>query len=119
MRGFKFHNGQIVGDLETRPTDKDDVKDYYGDFTRDSSDSRLYRVEFPPRHSADDGKEDDSDTDPLRLYDLVSRRRGWEINVSIQPAPKLTINTTCRRCILRQSNGFAGHIRAESQDRVR
>ena len=29
MRGFKFHNGQIVGDLETRPTDKDHVKDYY------------------------------------------------------------------------------------------
>ncbi len=29
MRGFKFHNGQIAGDLETRPTDQDHVKDYY------------------------------------------------------------------------------------------
>src|SRR6202042_3586323 len=29
IRGFKFHNGQIVGDLETRPTDKDHVTDYY------------------------------------------------------------------------------------------
>ena len=72
MRGFKFHNGQIVGDLETRPTDKDHVKDYYGFDVRPvasaSSGSRLYTAEFPNlEHSADDSRTDDADSDPFRV----------------------------------------------------
>ncbi len=49
MRGFKFHNGQIVGDLETRPTDKDHVKDYYGfaitPIASASAGSQLYKAD--------------------------------------------------------------------------
>ena len=91
MRGFKFHNGQIVGDLETRPTDKDHVKDYYGFEVRPaasaSSGSRLYTAEFPnlsiPPMTA--GRT----TQILILfvlYELQPQTAGeWEINVSIQP----------------------------------
>ena len=90
-RGFKFHHGQIVGDLETRPTDKDHVKDYYafeiGPARSTSAGSRLYAAPFPnliiPPMTA--GRT----TQILILfvlYDLESRTAGeWEINVSIQP----------------------------------
>ncbi len=93
MRGFKFHNGQIVGDLETRPTDKDHVKDYYGfqitPVASASSGSQLYRAEFPnlsipPMTSG-------RTTQILILlvfYDLHSQTAGeWEINVSLHPGP--------------------------------
>ena len=91
MRGFKFHNGQIVGDLETRPTDKDHVKDYYGFEIKPaasaSSGSQSYTAEFPnlsiPPMTA--GRT----TQILILfvlYDLEPQTAGeWEINVSIQP----------------------------------
>jgi len=91
MKGFKFHHGQIVGDLETRPTDKDHVKDYYAFEVRPaasaSAGSRLYTAEFPnlsiPPMTA--GRT----TQILILfvlYDLESQTAGeWEINVSIQP----------------------------------
>ena len=91
MRGFKFHNGQIVGDLETRPTDKDHVKDYYAFDVRPAASpsvgSRLYTADFPnlsiPPMTA--GRT----TQILilfALYDLVPQTAGeWEINVSIQP----------------------------------
>ncbi len=91
MKGFKFHNGQIVGDLETRPTDKDHVKDYYGfeikPIPSASSGSQLYSAEFPnlsipPMTSG-------RTTQILILlvfYDLQSQTAGeWEINVSLQP----------------------------------
>jgi hypothetical protein len=91
MRGFKFHNGQIVGDLETRPTDKDHVKDYYGftvsPATSTSAGSRSYTALFP-----------NLDIPPMTagrttqililfvLYNLEPQTTGeWEINVSIQP----------------------------------
>jgi hypothetical protein len=91
MKGFKFHNGQIVGDLETRPTDKDHVKDYYAFEVRPTasafSGSQLYTAEFPnlsiPPMTA--GRT----TQILilfALYDLEPQTVGeWEINVSIQP----------------------------------
>jgi len=91
MRGFKFHNGQIVGDLETRPTDKDHVKDYYGfeitPIASASSGSQLYRAEFPnlgipPMTSG----RTTQILIVLVLYDLQSQTAGeWEINVSLQP----------------------------------
>jgi hypothetical protein len=91
MKGFKFHHGQIVGDLETRPTDMDHVKDYYGFEVRPvgsaSSEPRLYAAEFPnlsiPPMTA--GRT----TQILilfALYDLESQTAGeWELNVSIRP----------------------------------
>jgi hypothetical protein len=95
MRGFKFHNGQIVGDLETRPTDKDHVKDYYGfDLTpiaSESSGSRSYNALFP-----------NLSIPPMTvgrttqililflLYEIESPAAGqWEINVSIQPGAQV------------------------------
>ena len=91
MRGFKFHSGQIVGDLETRPTDKDHVKDYYGLEIRPTASTSFgswsYTALFP-----------NLDIPPMTagrttqililfvLYNLESQAAGeWEINVSIQP----------------------------------
>jgi hypothetical protein len=91
MRGFKFHNGQIVGDLETFPTDKGHVTDYFGlkitPLLSESGDSQLYRAEFPnviippmtPGRTT-------QILIVLVLYDLQSQTEGeWEINVSLQP----------------------------------
>jgi len=90
MRGFKFHNGQIAGDLETRPTDKDHVKDYYAfavtPIASATSESQLYRAQIrnlgiPPLTPT-------RTTEILILfvlYDLQSQTAGeWEINVSLQ-----------------------------------
>jgi hypothetical protein len=91
MRGFKFHHGQIVGDLETRPTDKDHVKDYYAFevtlIASASSGSQLYRAEFP---KLDIPPMTSGRTTQilivLMFYDLQSQTAGeWEINVSLQP----------------------------------
>ena len=72
MRGFKFHNGQIVGDLETRPTDKDHVKDYYAFEVRPDR-IGYFRIAVihgripQSRHSADDRRTDDADSNPFRI----------------------------------------------------
>jgi hypothetical protein len=91
MRGFKFHNGQIVGDLETRPTDKDHVTDYYAfkitPVASASSGSQLHSAAFPnlsipPMTSG----RTTQILIILALYDLQSQTAGeWEINVSLQP----------------------------------
>ncbi len=90
MRGFKFHNTQIVGDLETRPTDKDHIQDYYGfevtPIAPTSSELQLYRAQIrnlaiPPMTP----KRTTEILILLVLYDLQSRTAGeWEINVSLQ-----------------------------------
>jgi len=90
MRGFKFHNGQISGDLETRPTDKDHVKDYYAfevvPITPATSESQLYRAQvrnlgIPPTTP----KRTTEILILLVLYDLQFQTAGeWEINVSLQ-----------------------------------
>ncbi len=91
MRGFKFHNGQIVGDLETRPTDKDHVKDYYGfpitPVASASLGSQLYKAEFPNLDIPSMTKGRTTQILILfALYELVSPAPGeWEINVSIHP----------------------------------
>ncbi len=86
MRGFKFHNGQIVGDLETRPTDKDHVKDYYA-FGLTPTGPQSYRAEFP---NVDIPSMTSGRTTQIliifMLYDLQSDTAGeWEINVSLEP----------------------------------
>jgi hypothetical protein len=91
IKGFKFHNGQIVGELEASTTDKDDAKQdfiFHIMYNRtDSSGSRSYTAEFPslsiPPMTA--GRT----TQILilfALYDLHPQTAGeWAINVSIQP----------------------------------
>ncbi|MGD0127348.1 MAG: hypothetical protein ABSF46_18455 [Terriglobia bacterium] len=91
MRGFKSHNGQIVGDLETRPTDKDHVKDYHAfpltPVASDAAGSRLYKAEYPnlsipPMTSA----RTTQILIVLVLYEFQCQTPGeWEINVSLQP----------------------------------
>ena len=90
MRGFKFHNTQIVGDLETRPTDKDHIQDYYGfevtPIASPMSDSQLYTAQV--RNLAIPPMTPKRTTEILILfvlYDLQSQTAGeWEINVSLQ-----------------------------------
>ena len=90
MRGFKFHNGQIVGDLETRPTDKDHVKDYYAfevtPIASATSESQLYSAHI--HHLGIPPMTPQRTTEILILfvlYDLQSQTAGeWEINVSLQ-----------------------------------
>ena len=126
MRGFKFHNGQIVGDLETRPTDKDHVKDYYAfeviPVASASSGSQLYKAEFPnlsiPPMTA--GRT----TQILILfvlYDLESQTAGeWEINVStpagsakrISPRPAASAHRGGRTGL------GAGRVGAESKNHL-
>jgi len=91
MRGFKFHNGQIVGDLETRPTDKDHVKDYYAfaltPVASDAAGSRLYKAEYanlsiPPMTPG----RTTQILIILALYEFQCQTPGeWEINVSLEP----------------------------------
>ena len=91
MRGFKFHNGQIVGDLETRPTDKDHVTNYYGFEVRPvasaSAGSQIYTADFP--NLSIPPMTTGRTTQILILfvlYNLEPPTAGeWEINVSIQP----------------------------------
>jgi hypothetical protein len=90
MRGFKFHNGQIVGDLETRPTDKDHVKDYYAfelvPIASAAPESQLYRAQvrnlgIPPLTP----KRTTGILILFVLYDLQSQTAGEsEINVTLQ-----------------------------------
>jgi hypothetical protein len=90
MRGFKFHNGQIAGDLETRPTDKDHVKDYYAfeviPIASAASESQLYGAQF--HHLGIPPMTPKRTTEILILfvlYDLQFQTAGeWEINVSLQ-----------------------------------
>jgi hypothetical protein len=91
MRGFKFHNGQIVGDLETRPTDKDHVSDYYAfpiiPIASTTPGSQSYTAEFP---NLDIPSMTPGRTTQiliiLMFYDLRSEMAGeWEINVSLEP----------------------------------
>ncbi|SPE30271.1 hypothetical protein SBA2_50010 [Acidobacteriia bacterium SbA2] len=91
MRGFKFHNGQIVGDLETRPTDKDHVKDYYAfplaPMASDDAGSRLYKAEYPNLSipPMTPGRTTQI-LIILALYEFQCQTPGeWEISVSLQP----------------------------------
>jgi hypothetical protein len=89
MRGFKFHNGQIAGDLETRPTDKDHVKDYYA--------FQVIPIESAPESQIYTAQIHNLAIPPVTLqrtteililfvlYDLQPQTAGeWEVNVSLQ-----------------------------------
>jgi hypothetical protein len=91
MRGFKFHNGQIVGDLETRPTDKDHVKDYFAfaltPVASDAAGTQLYKAEYPNLSipPMTPGRATQI-LIVLVLYEFQCQTPGeWEINVSLQP----------------------------------
>ena len=91
MRGFKFHNGQIVGDLETRPTDKDHVTGLLWHSKSHPSHRRLPNRSYTGPKFANLGippmtpKRTTEILILFVLYDLQSQTAGeWEINVSLQ-----------------------------------
>jgi len=96
MEGSKFHNGQIVGPLETAPRDQagasveEILKSRQFEVTQDPSGSSVART-FTARFPALDipTKEPARPTQiliVLQLHLVASRVGEWEINVSVRPA---------------------------------
>jgi len=96
MEGSKFHNGQIVGPLETTPrqagaTIEEQIKATQFEVTQDSeesADSRMFIARFPPMEiPARAANRPTQILIVLQLHLTASQAGEWDINVSVRPGP--------------------------------